>query len=238
MKTMDENACPNSIAGPASDPETGTQVLYSNPFMGQPNSSPDEEVPAADRPDWCSPSDIMFVAKLSASRETPVSVTACSSRSNPVSEKSEKRVALCESLFQPVARNCWQRPKCLTFTIMIAMAMTSRPDKQLPVPAIYRYIMQSFPYFRTASTKWRNSVRHNLSQTGVFRKSGSPRTQQKGYNWTLNEQKEQWLRDEIECKQIKDWRYLKHQIADPSVLMDMQAIGLLHPSLTHSLIRQ
>jgi hypothetical protein len=113
---------------------------------------------------------------------------------------------------------------------MIAMALNRNPQKSLPVPEIYNYITRSFPYFRAASTKWRNSIRHNLSQSGVFRKTGSPRTEQKGFRWTFDENRLHWLHREIESKQVKEWAQIAHQIdTGSSVVADMRSIGLIHP---------
>lgn len=58
----------------------------------------------------------------------------------------------------------------LSFACMIFMAIESSPDKMLPVREIYNWIMKRFPFFRTASPGWKNSVRHNLSLNKCFRK--------------------------------------------------------------------
>ena len=58
----------------------------------------------------------------------------------------------------------------LSFACMIFMAIESSPDKMLPVRDIYNWIMKKFPFFRTASPGWKNSVRHNLSLNKCFRK--------------------------------------------------------------------
>ena len=58
----------------------------------------------------------------------------------------------------------------LSFACMIFMAIESSPDKMLPVREIYNWIMKKFPFFRTASPGWKNSVRHNLSLNKCFRK--------------------------------------------------------------------
>lgn len=58
----------------------------------------------------------------------------------------------------------------LSFACMIFMAIESSPDRMLPVREIYNWIMRRFPFFRTASPGWKNSVRHNLSLNKCFRK--------------------------------------------------------------------
>jgi forkhead box protein N len=50
------------------------------------------------------------------------------------------------------------------------MAIEDSPQKALPVKEIYAWIIQHFPYFKTAPTGWKNSVRHNLSLNKCFQK--------------------------------------------------------------------
>ena len=58
----------------------------------------------------------------------------------------------------------------LSFACMIFMALESSPTKTLPVKEIYDWIIWKFPYYRTAASGWKNSIRHNLSLNKCFRK--------------------------------------------------------------------
>lgn len=57
-----------------------------------------------------------------------------------------------------------------SFSCLIFMAIEASLMKCLPVKGIYDWIVQTFPYFCSAPTGWRNSVRHNLSLNKCFRK--------------------------------------------------------------------
>ncbi|MEE6474241.1 hypothetical protein FKM82_010319 [Ascaphus truei] len=57
-----------------------------------------------------------------------------------------------------------------SFSLLIYMAIEHSPNKCLPVKEIYSWILDRFPYFSTAPTGWKNSVRHNLSLNKCFRK--------------------------------------------------------------------
>ncbi|XP_040207525.1 forkhead box protein N2 [Rana temporaria] len=57
-----------------------------------------------------------------------------------------------------------------SFSLLIYMAIEHSPNKCLPVKEIYSWILDRFPYFATAPTGWKNSVRHNLSLNKCFQK--------------------------------------------------------------------
>ncbi|XP_049640319.1 forkhead box protein N2 [Suncus etruscus] len=57
-----------------------------------------------------------------------------------------------------------------SFSLLIYMAIEHSPSKCLPVKDIYSWILDRFPYFATAPTGWKNSVRHNLSLNKCFQK--------------------------------------------------------------------
>uniref|UniRef100_A0A8C8DMP2 Protein YIF1 n=1 Tax=Oryzias sinensis TaxID=183150 RepID=A0A8C8DMP2_9TELE len=64
-----------------------------------------------------------------------------------------------------------------SFSSLIFMAIEDSPHKKLPVKDIYEWIVKNFPYYRSASGGWRNSVRHNLSLSKSFRRIQRDRTQ-------------------------------------------------------------
>ncbi|XP_067421211.1 forkhead box protein N2 [Emydura macquarii macquarii] len=74
--------------------------------------------------------------------------------------------------------SCYQNPEKksatskppYSFSLLIYMAIEHSPNKSLPVKEIYSWILERFPYFATAPTGWKNSVRHNLSLNKCFRK--------------------------------------------------------------------
>uniref|UniRef100_K7GDS1 Forkhead box N2 n=1 Tax=Pelodiscus sinensis TaxID=13735 RepID=K7GDS1_PELSI len=57
-----------------------------------------------------------------------------------------------------------------SFSLLIYMAIEHSPNKSLLVKEIYSWILEHFPYFATAPTGWKNSIRHNLSLNKCFQK--------------------------------------------------------------------
>ncbi|XP_033486337.2 uncharacterized protein LOC117259190 [Epinephelus lanceolatus] len=74
-----------------------------------------------------------------------------------------------------------------SFSSLIFMAIEDSPDRRLPVKDIYDWIVNNFPYYRTAAGGWRNSVRHNLSLSKSFRRIQRDKSQSvgKGSLWCV-----------------------------------------------------
>uniref|UniRef100_A0A3Q1H3J1 Si:ch211-145o7.3 n=1 Tax=Acanthochromis polyacanthus TaxID=80966 RepID=A0A3Q1H3J1_9TELE len=74
-----------------------------------------------------------------------------------------------------------------SFSSLIFMAIEDSPNKSLPVKDIYEWIVNNFPYYRTATGGWRNSVRHNLSLSKSFRRIQRDKSQSvgKGSLWCV-----------------------------------------------------
>ncbi|XP_027033301.1 forkhead box protein N2b isoform X3 [Tachysurus fulvidraco] len=75
-----------------------------------------------------------------------------------------------------------------SFSLLIYMAIEQSPSKSLPVKDIYGWILEHFPYFSSAPTGWKNSVRHNLSLNKCFRKveRGLGKANGKGSLWCVH----------------------------------------------------
>ncbi|BFF91705.1 fork head domain-containing protein FD5 [Drosophila madeirensis] len=74
-----------------------------------------------------------------------------------------------------------------SYISLTAMAIIHSPQKLLPLSDIYRFIMEQFPYYQKNTSKWQNSLRHNLSFNDCFIKV--PRNEKKGGKgsyWTLH----------------------------------------------------
>ncbi|KAF7433325.1 hypothetical protein PC9H_005275 [Pleurotus ostreatus] len=74
------------------------------------------------------------------------------------------------------------------YSTLIRYAIKGSPNQRLLLEDIYYAIESRFPYFRTAPSGWKNSVRHNLSLNPCFEKVPRPLTDRgKGSYWVVND---------------------------------------------------
>eukprot|EP00112_Aurelia_sp_Birch-Aquarium-sp1_P021250 Seg567.7 transcript_id=Seg567.7/GoldUCD/mRNA.D3Y31 product="Forkhead box protein B1" protein_id=Seg567.7/GoldUCD/D3Y31 len=74
-----------------------------------------------------------------------------------------------------------------SYVALCAMAIHSSPNKMMTLSQIYKFITDNFPFYQKNSTKWQNSLRHNLSFNDCFIKvlRGTEHGG-KGSYWTLH----------------------------------------------------
>lgn len=56
----------------------------------------------------------------------------------------------------------------LSYVALCAMAIRSSSTGMMSLNEIYRFIVNTFPYYKNTCSKWRNSLRHNLSFNDCF----------------------------------------------------------------------
>ena len=56
----------------------------------------------------------------------------------------------------------------LSYVALCAMAIRSSSIGMMSLNEIYRFIINTFPYYKSTVSKWRNSLRHNLSFNDCF----------------------------------------------------------------------
>ncbi|KAJ2162303.1 hypothetical protein GGF46_000794 [Coemansia sp. RSA 552] len=73
------------------------------------------------------------------------------------------------------------------YATLITYAILQHPRKQMTLNDIYTWLMDHYPYFKTAGTGWKNSIRHNLSLNKMFVRIPRPINEPgKGAYWTVD----------------------------------------------------
>ncbi|CAF3377758.1 unnamed protein product [Rotaria socialis] len=78
-----------------------------------------------------------------------------------------------------------------SYVTLIRQAILSAHLQRMTLNEIYQWIIESYPYFRSAPPKWKNSIRHNLSLNKCFKRlQRSTNDPGKGSYWALDEANE------------------------------------------------
>ncbi|CAF3098075.1 unnamed protein product [Rotaria socialis] len=99
-----------------------------------------------------------------------------------------------------------------SYIALTAMAIQQSPEKMLPLSDIYKFITDQFPYYRTNTQKWQNSLRHNLSFNDCFIKI--PRRLDrpgKGNFWALHSKCSDMFENGSYLRRRKRFKLLKQQ---------------------------
>lgn len=105
-----------------------------------------------------------------------------------------------------------------SYSCLIAMALKNSRSGSLPVSEIYNFMCRHFPYFKTAPTGWKNSVRHNLSLNKCFEKIEKPAvngSQRKGCLWAMNPAKINKMDEEVQKWSRKDPSAIRKAMVNP-----------------------
>lgn len=108
-----------------------------------------------------------------------------------------------------------------SYSCLIALALKNSQTGSMSVSEIYKFMCEHFPYFKTAPSGWKNSVRHNLSLNKCFEKIEKPATngsQRKGCLWAMNPAKITKMDEEVAKWSRKDPMGIKKGMLMPETL--------------------
>ncbi|XP_061388698.1 serine-rich adhesin for platelets [Musca vetustissima] len=120
-----------------------------------------------------------------------------------------------------------------SYSCLIAMALKNSRSGSLPVSEIYSFMCEHFPYFKTAPSGWKNSVRHNLSLNKCFEKIEKPPTngnQRKGCLWAMNPERIAKMDEEVQKWSKKDPMAIRNAMVYPEHLEALERGEMKHGS--------
>ncbi|KAI5711449.1 meiosis-specific transcription factor mei4 isoform X5 [Diaphorina citri] len=141
----------------------------------------------------------------------------------PTKRKYTDRRSLAMQKFQAYENN-YPKP-AYSYSCLIAMALKNSRSGSLPVSEIYSFMCQHFPYFKTAPSGWKNSVRHNLSLNKCFEKIEKPvsdNSSRKGCLWAMNPDKISKMDEEVQKWSRKDPMGIKKAMVHPESLESLE----------------
>ncbi|KAK2734459.1 hypothetical protein FQN55_002781 [Onygenales sp. PD_40] len=109
-----------------------------------------------------------------------------------------------------------------SYAILIGMAILRAPNRRLTLAQIYKWISDTFSFYRAGDSGWQNSIRHNLSLNKAFIKQERPKDDPgKGNYWAIEPGMEtQFLKD----KPLRRNTLTSMPIAPPTPRMDHQPL--------------
>ncbi|QKX60817.1 uncharacterized protein TRUGW13939_07963 [Talaromyces rugulosus] len=96
----------------------------------------------------------------------------------------------------PPVEDDGSKPPC-SYATLIGMAILRAPGRKLTLAQIYKWISDTFAFYRSGDSGWQNSIRHNLSLNKAFIKQERPKDDPgKGNYWAIEPGMEgQFLKD-------------------------------------------
>ena len=109
-----------------------------------------------------------------------------------------------------------------SYAMLIGMAILRAPNRRLTLAHIYKWITDTFRYYRQADTGWQNSIRHNLSLSKAFIKQERPKDDPgKGNYWKIEPGKEQaFARDRSKMRPIQIPRIIVNKVKPAPISSD------------------
>ena len=161
----------------------------------------------------------------------PIDLPSSITSSNSEKKQKNQNGSTARTASIPLALALKQRkendfPKpAYSYSCLIALSLKNSYTGSLSVSEIYEFICEHFPYFKTAPSGWKNSIRHNLSTSMFFEKTEKPesiRSQKIGGLWAIKPDKIIKMNMEVQKCSRRDIQAIKKGMAMPDCLSALE----------------
>ncbi|CAG8596570.1 17132_t:CDS:10 [Dentiscutata erythropus] len=84
---------------------------------------------------------------------------------------------------------------CYSYSSLIGQALMQAPGRTLALAEIYKWISDTYPFYKQDQDGWKNSIRHNLSLNSAFIRV--PRQEDRLHCWTINPEEEHCFKNGV-----------------------------------------
>ncbi|CAO3596456.1 unnamed protein product [Absidia cylindrospora] len=115
---------------------------------------------------------------------SPPSPSMSTDKASSVSSSKKQRLPSTKDIH--VEKNTDGKPP-YSYATLIKYAIENSPNNKLTLSEIYQWVLEHYPYYGTAGSGWKNSIRHNLSLNKSFVRVARPINEPgKGSYWMVD----------------------------------------------------
>ncbi|CAG8652262.1 33256_t:CDS:2 [Racocetra persica] len=126
---------------------------------------------------------------ISNSHKAKTNITTAITKGDNVSKSTVSKISTFSAPGNPNVKPCY------SYSSLIGQALMQAPGRTLALAEIYRWISETYPFYKQDQDGWKNSIRHNLSLNSAFVRV--PRQEDRLHCWTINPEEEHCFKNGV-----------------------------------------